>query len=121
MKAKAGNENPVYLRFDSNTHVAIPQHEYDRLKLVEKQAERYKKKLSEIFPIWHKEQRQKMNMSVAMLSKRIFVSVAAIERYEAGRDTPKDVSQYIHDMEQVQYCYYIDKLKESMKRGEDIG
>lgn len=107
---------PLYLRFNSHTHVAIPLHEYDALKLKSKQADRYQKKLHEIFPLWHKAQRQKMNnMSVAALSKRIYTSVAAIERYESGRDTPKDVAFYISEMERVQYEFFIGELEAKRK------
>jgi hypothetical protein len=112
----------VYARFNTHTHVAIPLHEYDglRAKLKErsKQADRYKRKLQEIFPLWHKAQRQKMdNMSVAALSKRIYFSVSAIERYESGRDTPADMAYYIGEMERVQYEFFISELENKMKRG----
>ncbi|AKU43382.1 transcriptional regulator [Bacillus phage Silence] len=107
---------PIYARFNTHTHVAIPLHEYDKtraqLREKSKQANRYKRKLHEVFPVWHKEQRKKMdNMSVPALSKRINYAKSTIERYEMGKDTPADMAYYIRQMESVYYAFLLEKVE----------
>jgi DNA-binding transcriptional regulator YiaG len=111
MKAKAGNEAPTYLRFNADTHVAIPQHEYDALKQKAKYYDRDKKRLEQVFAAWHIGERRRLGLDRLTFSKILGVSLRSMQTYEQGKSVPANVEKYIKEAEMMILAYLTDELK----------
>lgn len=118
-KEKRTDAEPIYLRYNSDTHIAIPQIKYDELVQKAKYYDRDKKRLGHVFAAWHSGERKRLGIDRLTFSKILGVSLRTVQSYEQGKTVPNDVDQYIKEAEMMILVYLTDELK--AKRKEVFG
>ena len=110
---------PIYLRFNSNTHVAIPLHEYDQLKYKAKYHDAMERRLKTVFPYWIKQQRLFLGLSQIEFAKVTGKSPRTIAYYEIGERFPNDIERFIEEIELCCLIHIEEEIKK--KRGVVFG
>jgi ribosome-binding protein aMBF1 (putative translation factor) len=118
-KEQRADAEPLYVRYNSNTHIAIPQTKYDELVQKAKYYDRDKKRLGSVFAAWHSGERKRLGIDRLTFSKILGVSLRTIQSYEQGKTVPNDVAAYIEEAEMMILVYLTDELKK--KRGAVFG
>ncbi len=118
-KEQRADAEPLYLRFNSNTHVAISQTEYDRLKYKAKFHDAMERRLKTVFPYWLKQQRRFLGLSQTEFAKVTGKAVRSLSAYENGQSFPPDIEHFINEIELCCLIHIEDELKK--KRGAVYG